>query len=77
MKFRVVKTGWLSYDAQVTENGYEWITLDNFFTKRGAVQKCIGFAEFCNKKHNEPKGKTVDEFEIHTERKIDYGEFNL
>ena len=39
MKFRVVRTGWLSYDAQVTENGYEWITLNNSFTKRGAQTK--------------------------------------
>lgn len=66
MKFRIVRTGWLSYDAQVTENGYEWITLNNSFTKRGAKQKCIDFAEFCGRKSEKPKENIVDEFEIPT-----------
>lgn len=66
MKFRIVKTGWLSYDAQATENGYEWITLDNFCTKRGAKQYCIHFAEYCKNKADRQKENTVEEFEILT-----------
>lgn len=66
MKFRIVKTGWLSYDAQATENGYEWITLDNFCTERGAKRYCIYFAELCKREPSKSKENIVDEFEIPT-----------
>lgn len=66
MNFRIVKKGCLSYNAEATENGYEWIVLDNFFTKRGAQQYCIHFAEFCKNKSTKQKDNIVDEFEIST-----------
>ena len=60
MKFRIIKEGWLSYKAQSTYNGRDWITLDYFFTKHGARQYCIQFAKYCN---GELKENIVEEFE--------------
>ncbi len=59
MKFRIVKNGFMSYSAQATYNGKDFVTLGTFFTKQGAKQKCLDFAAFC-KGHED---NVVEEFE--------------
>ena len=63
MKFRIVKTGLLSYNAEATENGMDWVVLGNFFTKSGAKDKCVSFAKLCNQ-HIKQKENVVEEFEL-------------
>ena len=60
MKIRIVKKGWMSYNAEATYNGEDWVVLGNFFTKQGAKQKCVDFAKFCG----EHKDNVVEEFEL-------------
>lgn len=61
MKFRIVKKGLLSYNAEATYDGEYWVVLGNYFTKSGAKEKCVDFATYVsNKKEN----VVVEEFEL-------------
>ena len=60
-KFRIVKVGWLSYDAEASYNCRDWVKLGNFLTKSGAKQKCVDFAKYLNRDINT---NIVEEFEL-------------
>jgi hypothetical protein len=60
MKFRIVKEGWMSYNAEASYDGEYWVVLGNFFTKQGAKQECVDFAKFYGKH----KVNVIEEFEL-------------
>lgn len=64
MKFRIIKEGILSYRAEVTENEEDWVRLNgHYFTRKGAKQECVRFADFCNGMKNDTIN-IVEEFKL-------------